>query len=99
MPKSVLCFGSSTKGDSTPFSFCRCFSRQSGFGKDFRFVKCDSPIDIMAYIDEGETIIMDTVKGIESVTLFSKLDDFLNVQSVSLFREAPGESGRRSVWP
>ncbi len=81
--KTVLCFGSGVRGDSAPFAVCQSLTKEKPMGERFRFVSCDSPIDIMAYIDDGETIIMDSVKGIGEVTLFSKLDDFLNVESVS----------------
>ncbi len=81
MPRTVLCFGSHMKGDDSPFKLCRSLKDAKN---DFNFVKCESPIDLMAYADQDELLIMDTVKGIDKVRLFHDVDDFLNVQSVSV---------------
>jgi hypothetical protein len=80
MAKTVLCFGSEVEGDDTSLRVC---SSVSVLVPDFSFVKCDSPVDIMAYAGEDEIIILDNVRGIRKTRLFRSIDDFMKVESVT----------------
>ncbi len=80
MTKTVLCFGSVVEGDETPFSIC------SGAGKmlkGFRFVKCEAAIELLNYADGEEIVILDSVKGLKKPKLFSGIDAFMKVESVT----------------
>jgi hypothetical protein len=80
MRRTILCFGTEVEGDDTPFRVCGSASK---IAPGFTFVKCESPIDLMAYAEEDEIIILDTVKGIRKVKLFEGIEDFLSVRSVT----------------
>jgi hypothetical protein len=80
MVRTVLCFGSGVEGDRTPFDIC------SGAGKNlkgFRFVKCESPIELLNYAGSGEIVILDSVKGLKKPKMFSDIDAFRKVESVT----------------
>ncbi|UCD03196.1 MAG: hypothetical protein JSV63_00990 [Candidatus Aenigmatarchaeota archaeon] len=79
MAKTILCFGSEVALDDTPFRICESLRNNH----DFNFVKCDSPIDIMAYVDLDELVIIDNVKGLKRPRLFRSIEDFKQVESVT----------------
>jgi Ni,Fe-hydrogenase maturation factor len=80
MAKTILCFGSEVEGDETPFEICDAIGRSKG---GLKFVKCDSPVDMMNYIDKDEIIILDSVRGLDKPKLFSTMEDFRKVESVT----------------
>jgi hypothetical protein len=80
--KTVLCFGSEgMEGDDLAFAVCR---ELVGYSEDVSFVKCDSPMDILGYAGGRGLYILDTVKGIEKVSLFSSVDRFRRAKSVTV---------------
>ena len=79
MTKTILCFGSEVAHDDTPFRICESMRKDP----EFNFVKCEAAIDIMAYVDLDDLVIMDTVKGITRPRLFRNIEDFKKVESVT----------------
>lgn len=76
MKKTILFFGSEVSGDDTAFKVMELLK-----GKvKANLVKCESIHDMP---DEGEVITVDVVKGIKNVQLFTDIDDFSRVKSVS----------------
>ena len=79
MVKTILCFGSEVAHDDTPFRICESLRNNP----DFNFVKCEAAIDIMAYVDLDELVIMDNIKGLKKPKLFRNIEEFKKVESVT----------------
>ncbi len=77
MTKTIIFFGSEVSGDDTAFKVMELLK-----GKvKAKLVKCESVHDMP---DEGEVTIVDVVEGIKNVQLFTDIDDFSRVKSVSV---------------
>ncbi len=74
----VFFFGSHSDGDDAAF---KLLSEISGRVQG-EFVKCESPMELEIPRD-GNLAVVDVVKGIEDVTLFTDIDKFRKVKSVS----------------
>jgi hypothetical protein len=76
MTKAILFFGSAVAGDDTAFKVMKLLK-----GKvKAKLARCESVHDMP---DEGEVTVVDVVKGIDKVTLFTDIDDFSQARSVS----------------
>ncbi len=81
MVKTVLCFGSlGMEGDDAAFSVCE---ELAGNIEDVRFVRCESPMDVLGYAQEEGLYIMDAARGIEKVSVFDDIDEFRSRRSVT----------------
>lgn len=78
MKRTILCFGSEVHGDEESLRLCDSLAKHH----DFDFVKCDSAIDIMSYVD-SDLIIMDNVRGLDKPRLFTRIEDFKRFESVT----------------
>lgn len=83
MPKkTVLCFGSEgMEGDDLAFAVCQ---ELVGYSDDIQFVKCDTPMDILGYAGGKDLYILDSIKGIDKVSLFESVDKFRRTKSVTV---------------
>jgi Ni,Fe-hydrogenase maturation factor len=79
MRRTILCFGSEVQGDDISFKLCDSLKKDP----DFKFVKCENAIDIMAYVDSDEIIVLDNVKGLKKPWLFRSIEEFKTVESVT----------------
>ncbi len=80
--KTVLCFGSEGfEGDDIAFSVCQGLV---GYSDDIRFVKCDTPMDILGYAGGTDLYILDAIKGIDEVSLFDSVDGFRRSKSATV---------------
>jgi len=78
MKARVLCFGSSKGGDSAAFRVCDALKPKM---KGIEWVKCASPVDLLAYTGEDHMFIMDAVKGLREVSVFRDTDEFMKIKS------------------
>ena len=81
MEKTVLCFGSEdVKGDEIAFSVCK---ELVGNVDGVRFVRCDTPMDVVGYSATENLFIMDAVRGLKEVSVFESINDFRRTKSVT----------------
>lgn len=81
MEKTVLCFGSDgLEGDDIAFLVYKELEGKIG---GVRFVKCDSPLDVLGYVDSGRLYILDAVKGLKKTSVFDSIEDFRRTKSVT----------------
>ena len=81
MKKTVLCFGSEgLEGDDIAFLVYKELEGKIG---GVRFVKCDSPLDVLGYVDSGKLYILDAIKGLKKTSLFDNIEDFRKTKSVT----------------
>ena len=81
MDKTVLCFGSEdVKGDEIAFSVCK---ELVGNVEGVRFVRCDTPMDVVGYSATENLYIMDAVRGLKEVSVFGSINDFRQTKSVT----------------
>ncbi len=78
MTRNVLFFGSDYSEDDTAFGVMDILRKKKLRG--FEMVKCESVHDIP---EEGEVTIVDVVKGIDKVSLFTDIEAFSHFRSVS----------------
>ena len=81
MDKTVLCFGSEDfKGDEIAFSVCK---ELVGKVEGVRFVRCDTPMDVVGYSATDNLYIMDAVRGLKEVSVFGSINDLRRTKSVT----------------
>ena len=81
MEKTVLCFGSEdVNGDEIAFSVCK---ELVGNIDGVRFVRCDTPMDVVGYSATENLYIVDAVRGLDEVSVFESINDFRRTKSVT----------------